>query len=676
MLCCLLAAPAALAARHRDVGSPEATSFSLLSQQPWVEGHSGVQLTLGISSPLPASRLGLKIALYSEVSTRDVFSETLSGSEPPSEVPIDSVPNGRTLPLASLLHNGTAAIHLPVATGNTGSAGSLTAPTLFLDCSAYCPGGVYPLQIVLIDRASGNRLASLTTYLVYAPPTPGALKLETALVLPVGNRLALGPSGAVHLSAGALARLSGLAGAIGSAAPDALSVDLHPQLLTALSRLSGPPSARRSAASTVATLRRALGGSAPTEELLGATFAPVDPTALAEHGLGGELATQLGVARRVDSSLLGRMPSADPAVSTIGLGPPGLALFAAAGIRDLVVPPTSLAAPVPTATRVAPYALAPSSPDAGGLVFASDAGLGAVFDRPTADPALNAMRFLAELAVAYFEEPFLSVQRSIVVAPRTAGSSPAFLTDVLAGLEDSPIVQPVTLQEVFNQWSGAHHLATTTLEPLHSDDAPSASSLHSGRNDLATLDSVLPAARSVTLPASDALLLGEATGLRRRARARYEGAPAARLEMVSHALSLASARTVTLTARTGRVPVTISSQFPGTVDVVMHVRSSNLTFPNGTRFPLVLTTRDHSAVIAVHTLTSGVTTLSISLEAPRGGTVLSSEQLSIHSTAISAVAILISLAALLVLAAWWARSFWRSRHGTGRTRHPAVGASS
>lgn len=686
LLCCGLAAPAALAASLGQEAAPaqgataQQTSFSLLSEQPWVSGPSGVSLTLGVDSPLPATRLGMKIVLYSEVSTRDAFALTLSGTEPASEVPIDSVPTGRTLPLAGLLHNGQVALQLPVQPGATGSPGSLRAPTLFLDCassSSYCPG-VYPLQLVLFDTAQGRQLATLTTYLIYAPHQSGTLPLESALVLPLGNHPAAGPDGSARIGAQTLDGLGNLANAIEGLPPDSISVDLHPQLLTALSHVSAPAAQRSAAAAVIDRLATALGGKVPTEELLGTTYARVDPTALANAGLGGEVATQLGVARRVTSSTLHTVAGPNPYVADSPLGPSGLVLLHAAGVNDLVVPGASLSATGPAGTTVAPYRLAAGSPDAGGLVFAADAGLGAVFDRPGSDAALAAMRFLAELAVVYFEEPFSSVRRAVVVAPATDGSSGAFLDTVLAGLADSPIVTPVTLSSLTSQFAHASGLKTTTLLAPRTADAPSAAAVAQARDDLQTLDSVVPGARAVTIPISDALLLGETAGMPAAVRARYENAARTELGRISRSLSLAGARTVTLTARTGRVPITVSSQFPATVDVVLRVRSSDLTFPEGTRFPLALSTQDHSALIAVRSLTSGATTLSIALAAPRGNLVLRSEQLSIHSTAISGVAIALSVAALLVLAAWWGRSLLRSRREGGRRRRepPAPAAGS
>ncbi len=653
--CLLLVAPGARAA------AAGTTSFRLLTQQPWVEGRSGVQLTLGVDSPLPAGRLGLKIELYSEVSTRDAFAETLRGVEPSSEVPIDSVPTGRTLPLAGLLHGGEVALQLPVVPGSSGSPGSLRAPTLFLDCSSSICAGVYPLQLVLFDTVADRQLATLTTYLIYAPAKSGALPLETALVLPLGDRLALAPSGAPLLDAGALTRLGALGAALDALAPGTVTVDLHPQLLTALSRVKG--ATRSSAGRVLGELRSALGGAAPTEEVTGSTFAPVSPAALAAAGLPAELGTQFGVARRVNSAILKMIPPADPYVSTTPVGPAALQLLAASGVRDVVIPPASLSGPLPAGTRVAPDVLAAHSPDAGGLVFAADSGLAEVFDRPASDPALAAMRFLAECSVAYFEAPFASVRRAVVVTPVTDGSSVAFLQDVFAGLSSSPILAPVTLGDLERSFAGAQGLATATLAPITDASGLSGAAVHRARAELAVLDAVVPAARAVRAAASDAVLLGEATGLSGGARRRYTGAPRAALRAVSRSLSLAGTRTVTLTARTGRVPVTITSQFPAPVNVVMEVRSSNLTFPNGTRFALQLTTREHSVAIPVRSLTSGATTLTITLTAPGSGTVLRSEQLSIHSTAISGVAIAISAAALAVLAAWWARAALRRRRG-------------
>ncbi|MCU1489336.1 MAG: hypothetical protein JWM85_741, partial [Acidimicrobiaceae bacterium] len=397
----LLAPLAAGAPRPHD--RAQSTTMRLAAQQLWVRGPAGVHLRLNISSPLPASRLGIKVVLYSEVHTRDTFAETLGGNEPPSEVPIDSVPEGGTIPLAGILRNGKVSLRLPVTTGVASASsggGSTTSPALGLDCSTNC-SGVYPLQLVLFDTQQNVQLGSLTTYLVYVPPANGALRLRVGLVLPLGGVPAISPAGRSTLDASQLDQVQAIARRLAEAPVGTLSVDLYSQLLVALDRTP-----RGAAHGIVANLAIALGGSSPRQQMLGAPFVPVDPNALARENLGGELGAQLRLSTQIDSGELRHKTSAGPTVSTQDLGPAGLGLLEQFRTRQLVVPPTSLSATPPSGTTVSPYLLENDAGTPVGTVFASDAALSSRFDQPSKDPVLSAEQFLAELAVVYFEAPY------------------------------------------------------------------------------------------------------------------------------------------------------------------------------------------------------------------------------------------------------------------------------
>ena len=308
--------------------------------------------------------------LYSQLHSQDSFEQTLSGREPASEVPIDSVPNGTTIPVASLTHHGKVSLRLPVTTGSASNQ-SVTSPALSLDCQTgqYCPG-VYPLQLVLFDTGRGTQLSSLTTYVVYAPPQTGALKLRVGLVLPLGDAASLTPSGEAALGPDELRKVATIATHLAALPGGTVSVALHPQLLAGLART--PHGAAHGIADHLAA---ALGGGTRCrQELLGAPFADVDPSALAAAGLGDELQTQLGVARRTEAGVLGEHQSKNPWVTGQPLDPAGLRLLEANGIEDLVLAPGSLASP-PTSTPVAPFRVVPAGSTSGAkpaLAFASD----------------------------------------------------------------------------------------------------------------------------------------------------------------------------------------------------------------------------------------------------------------------------------------------------------------
>ncbi|MCU1490936.1 MAG: hypothetical protein JWM85_2341, partial [Acidimicrobiaceae bacterium] len=278
--------------------------------------------------------------------------------------------------------------------------------------------------------------------------------------------------------------------------------------------------------------------------------------------------------------------------------------------------------------------------------------------------------------VVYFEAPYASQARAVVIAPQTDGPSASFFAAALAGLTTSPVLQPATLSSLFTLWDGASSLPVTHLVATAGKGGDVAAGVvSSARKTLGVLGSVVPSAHAFVSRAAQAVLLGEAIGLSTKVRDDYEGAPVRSLQTVSRAVSLSANQTVTLTSRSGQIPVTVASQFPGPVNVVLQVSSSELTFPAGNRFPLRLTTRVHLEPVQVSTLTSGLTTMNVALLAPgSSGWVLGTKRLSIRSTAISAEAIGLSVGALLVLAAWWARSYARHRRREAAQRATRLGA--
>ena len=259
------------------------------------------------------------------------------------------------------------------------------------------------------------------------------------------------------------------------------------------------------------------------------------------------------------------------------------------------------------------------------------------------------------------------------MAPTTDGPSVAFLNAVLNGLKSSPVLQPSTLSALFSLWqSSSAALPLEQVAGARKSPAGLGREVRQARQRLAALSSVVPTDRFLTTRVAESILLGEAATVSTSQRDRFEQAPAAALAGIGSALSLAGSRTVTLTSRSGQIPVTVQNARSVPVDVVLRLRSSELTFPGGrTRFLLHLTTRAHESAIPVSTLTSGATTLEVSLLSPRGDVVLSSERLSIHSTAISGVGVGLSIGALLVLAIWWARSYARHRRRSPRKGRPA-----
>ncbi len=659
-------------------------SLTLAAQTSWVDERSGLTLRLEVSTRIPVADLGLKFVLYSRLTSRSAFEESLGGVEASSEIALESP---ATIPLDRLVRHGpldgAVTIHFPVTTGAVASSGSLLAPTLGLACGDTCDG-VYPLEAALVDSASTTPLAVLTTHLVYAPATPGLLPLGVALVLPAGTTPALSSSGAPLLDAARLDSLAQLFAPIAARPGLRLTVALYPQLLVALER-----DRSRTAAHVLTLVDRVLAGQPGhlppvRHEVLGTTFAPVDPTALTRARLGDELGPQLARSTQALEAGLHRPVVSTPFVTYGPLDATSLELLVRSGVHDLVVPSpdaTTLPGTTPlVVARTSPFALdLPGSTrqDGAPLALVADPQLAAHFSGDAADPVLAAHQLLADLAEIYFDAPSDPQRRGVVVAPRAWRPDEAFLSTVLGGLVDSPILATVTLQQAFSALpvGGNGSPPAEQLVPGAPTSTVPGAAIVSARRALASVQSVVPTDRALVAHLGDDVLLAQSSGLGSRARRHYSDAPAGALHELTTVLHPTGGRTVTLTSRTGDIPIGIlsSSRYP--VHALVELRDPSLAFsgPAVGPSPVVFASKTTTIDDKVTARTSGASRLDIEIVAPVGGTALLRSSLSVHATAVSGVAVALSAGALLVLAVWWLRSVLRHRRNALAARRAGSG---
>jgi hypothetical protein len=143
----------------------------------------------------------------------------------------------------------------------------------------------------------------------------------------------------------------------------------------------------------------------------------------------------------------------------------------------------------------------------------------------------------------------------------------------------------------------------------------------------------------------------------------YDAAPRDDLEQLSRSLTITGGRTITLTSRTGEIPITIVSTYRYAIHALTELRDSALDFLGTCSRPVltILATKSTASECPVRARTSGDSRLAVMVVAPVGGLTLVSGSLKIQSTAVSGVAIALSIGALLVLGAWWLRSVLRHR---------------
>jgi hypothetical protein len=133
-------------------------------------------------------------------------------------------------------------------------------------------------------------------------------------------------------------------------------------------------------------------------------------------------------------------------------------------------------------------------------------------------------------------------------------------------------------------------------------------------------------------------------------------------------ISLPGNSNITLTARTGEIPVTIQSELPYPVRARLRVESDKLVFPEGNARDLELTNTNTTERFAIQARASGAFPLRVVLESPEGDLVLGRSLFTVRSTAASGVGIALSGGAGGFLALWWARHLITARREKRQAR--------
>ena len=675
--------PAPAAAQQSGTGV-----ITLTSQDPWVESSSTpVRLGLKVHSSVPASDLSVNIGLYAEppdgsgLTSRDEFDATLSGQT--SGLLQISLLQFSIGELAA--GNGS----LELYAGGAGLPGTIPAKTpagrvFQLPCPQDYGGcdGVYPLQVSLEDTLSFQTLDIFTTYLIVAPPQVASQRrLRFSFIVPVGAPLALTPAGTAAVPAQTLGRITTLAGEASNWPGAPLTLDLYGQTLLALSRSPH--------AGLVASV--ASGGAA---NLVAGPFSAVDPTDLVEAGLGDEVVTQFARSRAVFAKDGGDADPSPVYVATSSVGTDGLSALAAAGLKQVVVPEANLqsgghsgATATWPSTLTAPFRIAGSSFEG----LQADSGLAAHLNGPGSS-ALRAQQLLADLAEIYFDSPNYPQTRGVALtAPLSWTPQPGFLNATLRGLQSSPIVTAVPVSELFQTVptgtcgqppigvTGCSAAVRTIAEPTGQDGGGiTFGDVSTARAEISELSSVEPTAAATIQNYNDAVLLAQTAGLDSVVRQEFLSASLATMRSLGSMLSLPAARTFTVTSSSARFPITVTSKSPATLHVVLSISGPKLSSPTTTR--LVLHRGTTGFIVRVTTRTSGDSNVQLELLSPTGGVVLAHQQSTIRSTAISGVAIGLTVGAGAFLLAWWLRSALRrgrrraGKHVRVRTHEPGTGS--
>lgn len=688
LIAALLAVPAAALAQSPtpSSGSRQAELESRLTGFPISVGPAdSLTVTLEVQNTgnAPAGELEVALTIYQGVTSRSRLEQTYAGRFG-TTLAVD------TLPVEGSIRPGeTRTIEIAKPLGELAKFRNSTQDR------------AYPVRVVVRSgRVSSNAVSTHMVFFHEPPEKP----LGIGLVIPIhtpsvytdGSRPELVTSAALEraITGG---RISRILDAL-EAHPD-LPVTLVPSglLLSTLADMAdgyrrlgpdGPVTVPRedpraeAGAATLARLQTL--ATRPNTRILTTTFSPTSLPALYRNNLQELAATQLAEGRNVllaePVGLLRSQPLEGWLLPTFGdLDQPTLAQLHRANFNRLIISSGSLSPVDSPFTRALPVQLegGPGSATEGvsgeaTVALVADSGLGRQIERAGNQGTIEArQRFAAEAATIHLETPGL-VRAVVAVAPPDFAAEDGSAAALLDVIETASWISPTTPDEIAGSLSPPENetvrLASTDTVLESGPDVPSSSyfsALSDARRAISRYSALAPPSERIGA-LSRRLLIAESTdwwssrGRLAEGLAFAEAIPATVAAEMRKVVA-PSPQTITLTSRSGVIPLSIGSRLGYPVDVVVTLESDKLSFPDGNRIDISnLQPPNQTIRVRAITQASGTFPLNVRLLTP-GGTVISDTKLTIRSTAYNVVALSITAAAGVFLVGWWMFGWVRRR---------------
>jgi Family of unknown function (DUF6049) len=640
--------PAGVAWAQEDL-RPE---LSLVEQTAWAQPDGELRVRVRADG-LPrdmADQVEVALTVYGRVTFRSTFAATLDGEQLGSPVTLVARPWAEADP------DGNGIVELRVDLGDGGT-------------DLGTGGGVHPVTVDLRTPGSAEFLTRMVTHLVVVPgEDDDSSPLLAALTLPFRATPSLAPDGTSQMSQGTEAALGVVADALDGHRDVPLTLVPTPETVDALA------GGTDTQADILDTVRSAV----EDRQVLGRPYVDLELPAWVAAGLGPEVGAELTRGTDVVADQLAVRPDARTWIAGPTVTPAALGQLRDLGVDQVVLPEATLRPLDETVfnrTLTSPFTVRGET-DRSQAAIAADAGLTAHFTA-TPDPVLNAHRLIADLAVLFFDAPG-TLRGVAVVPPTTWAADPAFLDTVLTALAaPASVVRPVTLDDVFRDVPPA---TGADGERLVRDLAPVAppASLAGYADRLHLTRLALTGYRSMIGPVNPRfdelerrLLVSGSEALLPDQRDAYIDAVVDAIDAETGAVQVPGDRTITITARQGRLPLTFRNDAGYAVRVAVQLDSDNkLEFPDGEAFPLDLPEGTTRLEVLVRARASGTSRVAVRLTSPDGLLSLGETDLNVRSTAVSGVGLVLSAGALVFLLVWWARN-WR----TARRQRRLVGTT-
>jgi hypothetical protein len=652
--------------RGTATGAQDATGLRLVRQTVEVrpgEAFEIVVTTAGGALP-PDGELG--VTLFGRLENpRDDLDLTLFAGQPPT-----GTMSFFTIPLSDLPR---------------GDAGQMTVTVPVVGRGEDRPDhgfrlsnpGLYPVRLEVIG-ADDEVLASLLTTVARPRTEDGAARrFPVALVVRRTAPPALQPDGSVLVDPVHQQELSAMAELLARRPDLPFTVALPPELLAAAST-SGVPGAT----SVVAELAASVGG----REVLASTFVTMDPTASARSSLTPTFTDQLTEGEEALTATLQTSRTSRAEWFHDGpIGTEGVELLRSLGVRGLVLPVEALAPAQPDdridINHPIPLAVGTAASMQAAVM---DPGVRGALATPGDDPALTAYLAVARLLASDFAWPVEDeVPRGAVVGPPIAAPLDSLVLGTFIDLlATTPTLRPVTVEEWFRTVaSGPLVGEAADLAPAETADlAPLALRLAASSVEIDDVSAMAVERPELSEQLHTLTERTVAAELDDAGRDAYFGAVDTQLATITGAVLPVEADRFTMTGREATLPLTIRTSTDEPLRLRVRLSSPKLTFPDGEQ--LVTVAREARVEFPVEARTNGTFSVTVDLLTPQQGRPLvTPTQVTVAAASFTGLGIALTIAAGLVLVAWWVqharRAAARRQSGLAQERevHPSASTS-
>lgn len=634
---------------------------------PWLDGKRPFSMSLAIDNTgtVPLDNVTVRMSVYERARTRSELRRALDGK-----------------PERSIIGSGSAEAADLAPGDKVAVAFERTAEEMRAFSPSFQPkreGGIYPVRVKV--EGSDEDLWTGWTALVFLGETPKK-RLNIAWLLPFHHPYmartdgeyaaatvdrALAPKGTLLEAARAIEAIGAMPYTL---APTPLTLDELATIADGYTRrgVSGTIAAAktdavpRGATQILSILREVASGK--TTEIATVPYSRADVVTLAHSQLETEAAAQIrtGIARATKS--LGVTPNPELLVpADLRMDQRAAAIASAAGARTIALNSTLLPKQSGIFGPSEPVTVQGRSSVTLGALLADEpirTRLEPVVGEPAsgADGLLRAQGVIAETAQAWFEQPSGADVRGLVVATTTMPVA-RIIRALAEGISSAPWLEPRTATQLLG--AVPRRLEPQNLPLLGSEPSQQITAIRRARRAVEILTRLIVEPVGATDELDRLVLAAESADWATTSRGAELATAAADAVAADVAKIRTTARRVTLTSRTGQLPVTIINDTAYTIEVEVRLSSTKVAFPEGSSRKVTVGTRSETITIPAQARAAGAFGVDVELRTRDGAFPIGEGALVVRSTAVSSVALVVIGGGILFMITGWVRRGRRER---------------